>query len=89
MTLPVDSDSIDNAFNPQANADDERECNFTGYFEFDEGETSDSGLEATETDGAAATETDGAAATAGNNIIDDPLFHLSDVDVFDESDLEN
>jgi hypothetical protein len=32
----VESDSIDNAFNPQANADDERECDFTGYFEFEE-----------------------------------------------------
>ena len=56
----------------------------TGYFEFDEGGTSDSGLAATETDDAAATETDGAAATAGNNIINDPLFNLADV--FDESD---
>ena len=46
--------------------DDERECKFTGYFEFDEDETSDSDL--------AATETDDAEATAGNNIINDPLF---------------
>ena len=54
----------------------DQDCDLTGYFEFDEGGTSDSGL--------AATETDGAAATAGNNIIDDPLFNLADV--FDESD---
>jgi hypothetical protein len=32
----VDSDTITNAFNPQANADDERECDFTGSFEFEE-----------------------------------------------------
>jgi hypothetical protein len=62
----------------------DQDCDLTGYFEFDEGGTSDSGLAATETDDAAATETDGAAATAGNNIIDDPLFNLADV--FDESD---
>ena len=64
----------------------EQECDLTGYFEFDEGETSDSDLAATETDGAAATETDGAAATAGNNIIGDPLFDLSGIDVIDEVD---
>jgi hypothetical protein len=59
-------------------------CDLTGYFEFDEDGTSDSGLAATETDGAEATETDGAEATTGNNIIDDPLFDLADA--FDESD---
>jgi hypothetical protein len=80
----VGSDNINNGFNPQANADDERECDFTGYFEFDEGETSDNGLAATETDDVAATETDGAEATTGNNIVDNPLFNLADV--FDESD---
>ena len=32
----VDSDTITNAFNPATNADDERECDFTGSFEFDE-----------------------------------------------------
>jgi hypothetical protein len=32
----VDSNSITQAFNPQANADDERECDFTRYFEFEE-----------------------------------------------------
>jgi hypothetical protein len=60
------------SFNPQG--DDERKCKFTGYFEFDEDETSDSDLAATETDDAEATETEGAEATAGNNIINDPLF---------------
>jgi hypothetical protein len=62
----------------------DQDCDLTGYFEFDEGGTSDSGLAATETDDAEATETDDAEATAGNNIIDDPLFNLADV--FDESD---
>jgi hypothetical protein len=42
----------------------------------EEGETSDSDL--------AATETDGAEATAGNDIIDNPLFDLSGIDVIDE-----
>jgi hypothetical protein len=64
--------SADNAFNPQG--DDERKCKFTGYFEFDEDETSDSELAATETDDAEATEAEGAEVTAGNNIINDPLF---------------
>jgi hypothetical protein len=63
----------------------DQECNLTGYFEFDEGETSDSDLAATEADGAEATETDGAEATAGNNIIDDPLFDLSQMDNIDEN----
>jgi hypothetical protein len=64
----------------------DQECTLIGNFEgaFDEDESSDSGLAATETDGAEATETDGAEATTGNNIIDDPLFDLSDA--FDESD---
>ena len=38
--------SADNAFNPQG--DDERKCKFTGYFEFDEDEASDSELAATD-----------------------------------------
>ena len=65
--------------------DDDQECKFIGNFEgaFEE-ETSDSDLAATETDGAEATETDGAEATAGNNIINDPLFDLSGIDVIDE-----
>jgi hypothetical protein len=32
----VDSNTITNSFNPQANADDERECDFTGALEFEE-----------------------------------------------------
>ena len=63
----------------------DQECNLTGYFEFDEGETSDSDLAATEADGAEATETDSAEVTTGNNIIDDPLFDLSQIDNTDEN----
>jgi hypothetical protein len=64
----------------------DQECTLIGNSEgaFDEDESSDSGLAATETNGAEATETDGAEATTGNNIIDDPLFDLADA--FDESD---
>jgi hypothetical protein len=32
----VDSDTITNSFNPQIDAQDERECDFTGSFEFEE-----------------------------------------------------
>ena len=55
----------------------DQECKFIGNFEgaFEE-ETSDSDL--------AATETEGAEATAGNNIINDPSFDLSGIDVIDE-----
>ena len=65
---------------------DGQECTLIGNFEgaFDEDESSDSDLAATETDGEEATETDSAEATTGNNIIDDPLFDLADA--FDESD---
>ena len=66
------------------NQNAEQDCKFIGYNDFDEGGTSDDGLAATETDGAAATEADGAEATTGNNIIDDPLFDLSGIDVIDE-----
>jgi hypothetical protein len=51
----------------------------TGYFEFDEGGTSDNGQGATETDEAAATED---PLTASET--DVPLLNLADL--FDESD---
>jgi hypothetical protein len=68
----TDGGTTTGSLNPQG--DDERKCKFTGYFEFDKDESSDSELAATETDDAEATETEGAEATAGNNIINDPLF---------------
>ena len=68
----TDGGSASTSFNPTG--EDERTCKFTGYFEFDEDESSDSELAATETDDAEATETEGAEVTAGNNIINDPLF---------------
>ena len=70
--LEVDDGSSGNQITPGG----DQICDLTGYFEFDEDGTSDSGAEATETDGA--------EATTGNNIIDDPLFDLADA--FDESD---
>ena len=67
-----------NSFNPQG--DDDRECDLTGSYEFDEGGTSDNGLAATETEDEAATETEALAASE----IDVPLLNLADL--FDESD---